>query len=603
MAEATTDQGVDIASQARDALRNLGPLLRRRGTSVEVGRRLRRAIQHLDKALSGPEVASSEIRSAVVELGACAHAIRGSERKGDQDQLAGVNTALAALENLRSARTGTLLSTPGRPIVGDLPVAENVSAVAPLAGEELSPPPFATPSFFKDRVSEPNPVLPPRAEITDATSIAPPPVRIVGMPALAEPTDHRSTKTATGHGASVATVSNLCSRISALHRRRLTCLDDTGATWNYLAGLERELARCALALSWAVDSSPAGVEEFGEMTSRAEPIETVIALLHLGGPVAIAMALGAARESCRDGPSARLLVDAFRVGASDSLLQKARELFASPGNESFRAPLVPFLAERGALSPEDLIGIVRDERDDAAAAATYAIGRLGRREHAKEIFAIRASLLRDGSNRDTTERGDALAFASVVLGERAALDEVRQRIESDPKAGASVVDALAIAGAESDAERLLQFAEHGGPEATRATLAAGHLGAAGILPRLEALKAAVGEDLVDQAKRAIVGDSAPYPSGSVRLLRGCPWTVEGALERLADPGELILSQEWIALELSVRTGVRVPRPLLLGAPTKETTEIAAAWQNALRQARLPRGSDWLYFGRPLRSPA
>ena len=601
MAEAPLDPGTDLASQAREAVRNLGPLLRRRGTSVEVGQRLRRAIQHLDKALLGPEVASNEIRSAVIELGACADAIRASERKSDQDQLAGVNIALAALGSLRSARTGTLLSTPGRPVLGDLPVAEKISAAAPFPAEDRSPPPFPTSS--KDTVPEPKPLPPPRAEISDATSIAQPPVGTADKPAPDEPADHRSKKTATGHGASVATVSNLCSRIAALHRRRLTCLGDTGTMWSDLAGLERDLARCALALSWAVDSSPAGVEEFGEMTSEAEPIDTIIALLHVGGPAAIAKALGAARESCRDGRSARLLVDACRFAASDSVQQKARELFAGPGGEPFRAPLVPFLAEKGALSPEELIGIARDAGDTAGAAAAHAIGCSGRREHSAEILAIRASLPTDRSNRNAAERADALAFASIVLGERAALDEVRQRIDSDPEAGASLVDALAIAGDESDAGRLLQFAERGGPEARRATLAAGHLGAAGVLPRLEALKAAVGEDLVDQAKRAIVGDSAAYPSGPVRLLRGRPWTVEGAVERLADPGERLVSQQWIAVELSVRTGVPMPRQLQPGAPTRELTAMAAAWQTALHQARRPRGGEWLYLGRPMPRPA
>jgi hypothetical protein len=102
---------------------------------VEVGQRLRRAIQHLDKVLSGPEVASDEIRSAADELTACAALIHGSEKKSDHDQLAGITTALAVLGALRSARTGTLLSTPGRPSLDDLPAADRVAAPRPLPGQ------------------------------------------------------------------------------------------------------------------------------------------------------------------------------------------------------------------------------------------------------------------------------------------------------------------------------------------------------------------------------------------------------------------------------------------------------------------------------------
>ena len=602
MAEAPPDPGTDSASQAREAQRSLGPLLRRRGTSVEVGQRLRRAIQHLDMALSAPEVASNEIRSAVGELTACAETIRASERKSDQEQFAGVTSALAALGNLRSARTGTLLSTPERPIFDDPPVGRNVSATVVLPIQDPVPT-LPAPTSLKETEREPEPTPPLRAEAPRPPSIPRPRELTPKAPSSAEPGGRHFKRTATGHGASVATVSNLCSRISALHRRRLTLLDDVGTTWNDLAWLEADLARCALALSWAVDPSPAGVEELGEMTSGAEPIDPIVALLHVGGEAAIDHALAAARDSCADRRNAKLFVDALRFAASDSLLAKARGLFAAPAAGPLRAALVPFLAERGALSSEDLIGLARDERDPGAPAAIHAIAYRGCRELAAEILAIRTSLATDGSSQEVMETVDALAFASVVVGERAGLDEVRRRVDSDPEARASLIDALALAGDESDAERLLEFAERGGPTAMRATLAAGHLGFSAVLPRLDGLKAAFGENLIDRARTEIVGHLTRSPPGPGRLLRGRLWTVEGAVERLEDQDELVLSQTWIALELSVRTGIPMPGQIQPGASTKELKAIAAAWRLALRQARLPRAGEWLYFGRPMRRPA
>src|SRR5512141_2091186 len=87
------------ADQIRQASKLLGPLLRRRGTSPELGPTLRRALQSLDKSLAGlpPQAQDAAVATAVADLRSCAQLIQQSERPADHDQRPGIEQALALL--------------------------------------------------------------------------------------------------------------------------------------------------------------------------------------------------------------------------------------------------------------------------------------------------------------------------------------------------------------------------------------------------------------------------------------------------------------------------------------------------------------------------
>jgi cytosine/adenosine deaminase-related metal-dependent hydrolase len=125
------------------------------------------------------------------------------------------------------------------------------------------------------------------------------------------------------------------------------------------------------------------------------------------------------------------------------------------------------------------------------------------------------------------------------------------------------------------------------------------------LPHLNRLRSSVGDDVVTIVQRQLLGNTAekkaPVPSG--RFLRGRPWSLAGALDRLTADDEPLYARTWTALELQVRTGIKAPVPLLPGASIDHHAKAAAALRAALAPAMRLRDGDWYYFGRPSpRSP-
>jgi serine/threonine-protein kinase len=93
-----------VPPQVRGAIRTLAPLLRRRGTSPQVGEALRRAVASLDRILID-ELRSRRaeaLEAAVSALRSCLAFVRYSERQADQEQVDGVTEAIRLLATLQA---------------------------------------------------------------------------------------------------------------------------------------------------------------------------------------------------------------------------------------------------------------------------------------------------------------------------------------------------------------------------------------------------------------------------------------------------------------------------------------------------------------------
>src|SRR5206468_1801545 len=87
-------------------------------------------------------------------------------------------------------------------------------------------------------------------------------------------------------------------------------------------------------------------------------------------------------------------------------------------------------------------------------------------------------------------RANALLLAAVALGSRSALEEVRDRIARRSGVTGTLLEALACAGDDSDAETLVQYAADATEAPCRelAVMAVGHLGSPGVVPFLTRLR-------------------------------------------------------------------------------------------------------------------
>jgi hypothetical protein len=608
MAEAPSAPGTDLASQAREAVRCLGPLLRRRGTSVEVGQRLRRAIQHLDKALSDPEVASGEIRSAADELTACAEVIRTSERKSDHDQLTGVNSALAALGALRSARTGTLLSTPDHPVFSDLPMPPSVSVPASLPVQNHPPIPILPPSSFQESVPEPRPVLPLSAETPGPTSISRSDGQVPEAPRLAEPRGRRSEETAKGYGAGVAIVPNIFSEIAelppyrteevvagiltklaGLYARRRRLLANVLASWRDLRDMDRQMQNAIGSLSWneAAVSQPARTM-LESAEEEPERFAAALALLHVGRAEAVLSFLSTSSDreiGIGDGT-----LSAIRMAGDSALWQQLVAI--SPPIADANAYHLSWLADRGELSADVLFARLDDPSDATAVRAAELLAWLGRSRADTRVVEAR---LHAGVGE---ERVCPFLYAAVALGSLKALEEIRRRIDAGEPVTKHAVDALAVAGSARDSQRLIRLASRDEALAPVALLAAGHLG-----DRATAALLATGVEpqaVAERARRTTLADGDNTEPGRTRLLYGDAWTLSGVLARLAAPEELVRSRSWFALEAAVRTGARPLAVLDTSARVSIQDAAGARIRAALEEWRhpIPDGA-WFYFGQPL----
>jgi hypothetical protein len=535
--------------QVRSASKTLSPLLRRRGTSPEVGSALRRTVQALDKALAAPEgqEVPEEIRQALAELRGCLVLIHESTRPADQEQLEGAAKALSFLA----------------PLEAGLP--------PPPAGQAPGLP--QAPSVFQTMMP---------------SSLPPPPVSAAPPPRRARTERKRRPQSVPAVEGGTVEV-----QLGGLHG----CFDTLHAVLTGIAHRRRELDNAAdtlrahlRAIGWlGRERTPAWVKASREAAKPERRLVASAALVHLEAPGGAERSMTVLERAAQgEDPLSPMAMTVLHTLAGPHFLACARTVFEKTKSETVRALLLPLLVERGQLSPEQLLPLLDHGDDGVAIEAALALAQIGDRQHG-EALTGHASRAKD------RRRSNALLFAATALGSVQALAEARTRLREE--CDERLVDALAIAGDDTDAPLLVELASRPDANASHAILAAANLGCTTTVRALLTFAELVPKAVIDEAARMILGDRPLPSSGEPRLLRGQPWSVAGLLARLAASDETIRSQRRLALELRVRTGL-VPQAILPSFASAQTrSEALASWADHFASARLPAG-QWYYQGKP-----
>jgi hypothetical protein len=383
-------------------------------------------------------------------------------------------------------------------------------------------------------------------------------------------------------------VSSILSRLATLYSRRQHLLDDLLSSWRDFRDVDRKIQDAVWSVSWFEDAvlGPARAA-LSAAEDDAERFSAALTLLCAGDADFVFSLVFEKSASQIEGADGPLL--ALRMGGDASLLARAEASIATPSLD-VRKWVLSTLADWGRLSADTLVGLLDDPSDEIAGRAAELLAWVGRSPIDSGTIEAR---LRQGVSEG---RYCSFLYAAVALGSVTALQEVRRMMDAGVAVTARAIDALAVAGSESDSERLLNLAAREEALAPLAVLAAGHLGnptAVNAFPT----------DAGHRARQTILGDAdtpvAPGPT-SRRLLYGHPWTLSSALARLSEPDELIRSRQWYALEVAVRTGAR---PLVVFDATARVgvqDSATARIRNAIEARRrpVPDGS-WFYFGQRL----
>jgi hypothetical protein len=353
-----------------------------------------------------------------------------------------------------------------------------------------------------------------------------------------------------------------------------------------------------LAIEWLGHKRmPAWALASREANAPMQRLVASAALVHLDAAGGAERSLTVLERSAQGtDPLAPMAVTILQTLAGQHFLACARTVFEKTTSQSVRAVLLPLLVERGQLVPEQLLPLVDHANRDLAVEAALALALVGQAEHAQAL-ALAAGHAKD------PRRANALFFAAAALGSVQALAEIRARLHKPEAADQRLVDALAIAGDDSDAFLLLDLATHPDADADYLLLSAANLGCAATVRALPSFAGRVPKNVLDEAKRLILGEGQHPPADahgpSVRLLRGQPWSVPGLVACLAATNETIGSQRRLALELRVRTGLQPPTVLPSFAPAQTRSRVLAHWADHYARANggLPAG-QWHYQGKP-----
>jgi len=548
--------------QIRSANKTLSPLLRRRGTSPEVGSALRRAMQALDKALAAPEGQETpeEIRQALAQLRGCLVLIYESGRPADQEQLEGTAKALSFLAPLETGLP---------PAPADQASAEPVAVHAPSVFQTFVPSSLPPPPT--------SPALPPRR-------------------ARCERKPRPQAVSALDFGAAEAQLAGLHGSFDNLHAvlhgatHRLVDLDKAADT----------LHAHLLAIAWlGPRRRPAWVKASREAKEPEQRLVASAALVHLDAPGGAERSMTVLERSAHGtAPLGPISLTILRALAGQHFLDCVQTVFEKTTSETVRALLLTLLAERGQLTPGQILPLVDHADEQVAVEAALALALVGEPQHAQTLamLAERAMVPR---------RSNALLFAATALGSVHALAEIRARVQRREAYDPQLVDALAIAGDDSDAALLMDLAKDPNADADVGYMvcAAANLGSAATVRALPLLGDRVPKEVLDEGKRLILGSgqhSLPnHKEPPVRLLHGQPWSVCGLLARLGAGDETIRSQRRHALEVRVRTGLVPPAMLPVLAPAQARSDALARWTDHFAKAseRLPAG-QWYYQGKP-----
>ncbi len=547
----------------RSASKTLSPLLRRRGTSPAVGSALRRTVQALDKALSAPEGqdSSEEIRQALAGLRTSLILIYESPRPADQEQLESVAKALSFLA----------------PLEAELPPADEAASQPAIP---------QAPSVFHTVV--PSSLPPPQAAASP-----PSPARRARIARQRRP----QAVPALEVGAVNVQLAGLYDCFATLHALLHGAAHHLDDLDRFADALHAHLR----AIDWlGRDRIPAFVKASREAKEPEERLVASAALIHLQAPGGEERSMTVLERAAHAAPLAPVALTILRTLVGQHFVACARTVFEETKSDAVRAVLLPLLAERGQLSPEQLLPLVEHPDDNLAIEAALALARIGETRHAD-------TLARHAAITQGRRRSNALLFAAVALGSISALAEVRARVRKCEEFDERLVEALAVAGNDSDAALLVDLASHSDADAHAGTVlfAAANLGSPATVRALSAFADRVPGPVLEEASRLILGTSRnplPEPQAeapSVRMLRGQPWSVAGLLARLAAADETVRSQRRLALELRVRTGLGPPAALPFFADSQSRSEALARWPDHYAQLgnRMPAG-QWYYQGRP-----
>ncbi len=418
----------------RSASKTLSPLLRRRGTSPAVGSALRRTVQALDKALTAPEgqATPEEIRQALADLRSCLVCIYESTRPADQEQLESAAKALSILA----------------PLEAELPPLPDEGASQPAASQG--------PSVFHTVV--PSSLAQPQA------APSPPPARHARIARQRRP----QAVPALDVGAVHVQLAGLHDCFATLH----AVLHGSAHRLDELDRYADVLRAHLLAVDWlGRERIPAFVKASREAKQPEERLVASAALVHLQAPGGEERSMTVLERAAHAAPLAPVALTILRTLVGQHFVACARTVFEKTTSDAVRAVLLPLLVERGQLAPEQLLPLVEHADDDLAVEAALALARIGETRHADTValHAARAQKRR---------RSNALLFAAAALGSVSALAEVRARVRMREEFDERLVDALAIAGDDSDAALLVDLASRCDADADTGTvlLAAASLG-------------------------------------------------------------------------------------------------------------------------------
>jgi len=549
------------SEQVRLATIAIGPLLRKRGTSPALGVSLRRAVRALDKALveDDLEISAEAARQTIAELKQCLPLIHESSRPADHEQLEGITNVLALLAPLE-------LTMPPAPLPAP-------TQSAPSACEPFPPLPF--------HLIPPTPPAPPPQPVARIT--ATPAAQPFVPPTLNFPTVR-------------VRLVGLKERLRVLR----VAVDSPFSTLREVDAAHAGLQKIVRSINWLGQKRLAAFRQEGAETENPErQLVANLALIHLGDPDAVeSLVAGLEKQVAGKRGLSALTNTILRTLVDADALERLLKVFLSPSEVAIFSLLLPILAEHGLLSSSQLLDFANHPNDDVAVSAAEALARSGDSRDAP-------ILLSSALGAPTPARANALLFAAVALGSVAALTEVRQRL-SEHTVGASfhLVEALAIAGDDSDADGLLALATSPEVDASQVLLVAANLGCMGVVEALPGLADRVPQGVLEEARRMVTGGrhhTTDRPVAGMRLLRGKPWSVSGLLSRLGAADEPIQSQQRLALEIRVRTGIVPPTRFPLLMSKADRSALLANWSRHFARAndRL-RPGGWYYQGKPIK---
>jgi hypothetical protein len=376
-------------------------------------------------------------------------------------------------------------------------------------------------------------------------------------------------------------------KLSKLHDRRTTLLRDLLTPWSAFKGVEMEIQRAIQSVKWiGTEGSPSAERALAAAEEDGEAFASVTALLATGSVAPVLSHLSEGISSVKETPGGTLL--ALRLSADAALLE---QLEAAPAvGVNTRISILAGLADRGGLAADKLVALLDDSVDEIANRAAELLAWIGRSPaDAGEIDLRLHHGVPDG-------RRGAFLFAAVALGSATALHELRRMLDTSVPVTPPAVDALAVAGNDTDADRLLRLATRQPGLAPLAVLAAGHLGNPAAAEAI--FRADVEKPLKIRSVRTIRGDNLTKVAQQGRLLHGAPWTLAGIVDRLDAQDELVHSRPWYALEATVRSGIRPSAFLDPCARVDLQDDAVGIIRRAIAQRRLPEEGSWYYWGRP-----